>query len=208
MIVPNAPIPQTAASPAGLSRILGGTARQQRHFRHLMGQQFWLFGYDIRRPEGNVLVDLGFVRCPPPPGSRVTSSRYMLEDAPGLVIGLWGFGMYFGDGQASGLFVDRNGITLRLHTAGRLLDACWDPTESPSLQPVPAIRPAIVEAKAWLGVACGWMARYEAEIAARRGEAYRRTALAAWKRPCCPASRLGEEWLAFADMLEHADLAG
>lgn len=67
------------------TRLPGGLPREQ-----LVQQQFWLFGADIRRPEGNLLLELGFERFRAGQASQ-GSSCYVLRGTE-MTIHLWGFG--------------------------------------------------------------------------------------------------------------------
>lgn len=57
----------------------------------LMHQQCWCWGQDVRRPEGNLLLENGFERTRAP--EDVSGSfRYWLE-RNGTRLALWGFGV-------------------------------------------------------------------------------------------------------------------
>jgi hypothetical protein len=63
----------------------------QRRGSMLLNQQCWLWGQDVKRAEGNLLLLHGFDRQRPP----VSQDTLLL--AGNLKVGLWGFGMYFGE---------------------------------------------------------------------------------------------------------------
>lgn len=70
----------------------------------LLYQQCWLWRQDIKRAEGNLLLQYGFQRLRPAPGQS-GSSQYALQLGDALQVRLWGFGMYFGCEQ--GIFLNR-----------------------------------------------------------------------------------------------------
>jgi hypothetical protein len=188
------------AADKSLTLLLPRTAK--RHISKMMAQQFWLFGYDVRHPQGNVLLELGFEKCRPPEGSRFTTSRYVLRQPDGMTVGLWGFGMYISEGDAGGMFVSRNGVDPHVHTFGDLLGAAWNPTDCDLLRP-PGSPTELELARTLLVRAIQWICHYEQGITERFGPAYRHDAIAAWKHACCPAHHLNREWTAAATRLEQ-----
>jgi hypothetical protein len=190
--------PTKAAAPSRKSTPALPLSRQaKRQLSKMMGQQFWLFGYDIRQPEGNILLDLGFEKCRPPEGSHFTTSRYVLRQPDALTVALWGFGMYVSEGDPGGLYISRNGISPLVHTCGDVLGEDWDPTTCAVLH-APVSPPELELARALLIRAIEWICSYEEEVARRFGPDRRREAIAAWKHAWCPAHRLQAEWTAVA----------
>jgi hypothetical protein len=172
----------------------------KRQLSRLMGQQFWLFGYDIRQPEGNILLDLGFEKCRPPEGSRFTTSRYVLREADGGAVALWGFRMYVSAGDPGGLYISRNGVNPLIHTCGDVLGEDWDPARCALLH-APNSLGELELARTLLLRAIEWICWYEEEIVRRLGPDHRQEAVAAWKHACCPAHRLNQEWTSVATQL-------
>ncbi len=68
--------------------------------------QCWLWGCDIRRPRGNLLLEYGFSRQRPPVGAT-GSSAYMKTTDGGVVIVLWGFGAFCGSPTNGGVYLNR-----------------------------------------------------------------------------------------------------
>jgi hypothetical protein len=168
-------------------------ASNLRPLLRLVNQQFWLFGHDVRRPEGNILLDLGFEKSRPPTESPITSSRYRCTLTSGLTIALWGFGMYLSAHPHTGLFVSRNGLHPFVHTTGDLLATTWNPWDAGLLRSAEdASDREVIEML--LPQAVAWIGDYEQTILDRYGLDYRIEALAHWKRPCCPADALVTEW--------------
>ncbi len=80
--------------------------RLKQRGAELMHFQCWLWGCDIRRPEGNLLLEYGFSRQRPPAGAA-GSSAYLASRAPDTVIVLWGFGAFYGDPAQGGVYLKR-----------------------------------------------------------------------------------------------------
>lgn len=76
-----------------------------RNFARLINLQMWCFGCDIRRPEGNLLIEYGFTRDRPCETS-CGSSRYSKDTKSGMSLSIWGFGMVITD-ESSALFLKR-----------------------------------------------------------------------------------------------------
>ena len=75
-----------------------------RRGKALLHQQCWLWGQDIKRIEGNLLLVHGFERLRPP-DNLSGSSQYTLSLPGNLNVRLWGFGIYFG--AENGIFLNR-----------------------------------------------------------------------------------------------------
>lgn len=60
----------------------------------LLTQQCWYWGCDVRRAEGNLLLERGFTRTRPPAGAE-GSTAYALEPALGAQLTLWSFGFFY-----------------------------------------------------------------------------------------------------------------
>lgn len=165
--------------------------RLRRTLTHLTSQQFWLFGCDVRRPEGNVLAELGF-RKEKAPGSRPSPSRYHLGSATGDTIVLWGFGLLWTGADGHGVFLPRH----RFEPLGRHgcdpVPLVWNEAAISGLH-----KPAAVECPrcgAMVLTALGWLIDYEQHVLTCRGPAYRDETIAAWNRPIGTAADLTTRW--------------
>lgn len=130
-----------------------------RRGSELLHQQCWLWGCDIRCPEGNLLLAYGFTRQPDPEGKRSTQYTLHLED--GSIVRLWGSGFYFGD-EREGIFLNRFLFEPRLV---RFSDEWQDPgklKEAPRYMDFQRLREAAV-----------WIAGYEVWVAEHYGTNYR-----------------------------------
>lgn len=76
----------------------------QKRGAQLLHRQCTLWGHDVRRPEGNLLLRQGFERVRPP-NTVSGCSQYTLPLEGGLHLQLWGFGFFIGD--AEGVYVNR-----------------------------------------------------------------------------------------------------
>jgi hypothetical protein len=169
------------------------SARSRKHLKRLFGQQFWLFGCDIRRPEGNLLAALGFEKCKAPaPGAKVPS-RYTWRGEHSPSVMLWGFGMLWSDEFLGDLFLSRHAFAPLYRPPGLVLPDAWVPGEIEALCKPSSeadeqrCQHLVLDAMAWLG-------EYERFVVAECGLAYRDEAISAWKWPCGCAASLAGQW--------------
>jgi len=183
--------PTTVAAGGHATRLPSEAARRGPA---LLNQQFWLWGQDIQRPGGNLLLQHGFAKHRPPDGVKA-STRYELTLDDGGQIDLWGFGLLYRDPDLGGLYLGRFKLAPRLTAAAPV--AAWSPGElGPIVAPVAADEWA--RTGALLVPALRWIAAYEAWVVAATGADYRRRCLAAWPRPACPAGEIAARWLRLA----------
>lgn len=178
--------PVTARLPAAVRRC--GTS--------LLNQQFWLWGQDIRRQDGNLLLRYGFERARPPEG--VHGSRcYTLRLGEHRTVALWGFGLFRGDRSLGGLYLSRFKLSPLLSESGEPPVAVWTPAQLP-----PFLQPAnaddLARARSSLAAALRWISAYESWILEEMGPAYRRDCLAGWSRPIGGAASIPTLWLRLA----------
>lgn len=157
----------------------------------LMEQQLWCWGRDVEHPNGNLLIKFGFERhrdC----NTEDRSTCYRL-DQDQLHVSLWGFGMFFGQRELGGIYLNR-------------FDFCpyWAPIESISLAihwpdelPVFA-RPNGKSQwqrarKVWKSCLL-WIAQYETWVRSNVGTAYRRECVEDWLRPFVRAEKMSAAW--------------
>jgi len=96
--------------------------------RILFNQQLWLWGQDIRRPEGNALITYGFERSRPPEGVKA-SNTYRLAQADGTQIFLWGFGLCYHRAGWGGIFMPRFAFTPRVIACPEAPENVWSPAQ-------------------------------------------------------------------------------
>ena len=158
--------------------------------RLLMNQQCWLWGRDVKRPEGNLLIEYGFERLRPPEGQE-GASQYTLRLGENLFVRLWGFGFYFGG--VNGLFLNRFDFTPR---RAEFADT-WQ-ADSMSRLPVfqnPDLLPA----------ALAWIARYEEWVIENVGTRYRRKALFGWNSAILKPEYIPKAWRGLAEEIYRGD---
>lgn len=170
---------------------------QHRVFERLMHQQFWLWGCDVRRAEGNLLTLQGFAKTRPPAGAHCATSRYRHTVMGTIELTLWGFGLLAqrpGDGA---LFLPRLSLRPRCASCGAAIDGRWDPHDFEDFR-----RPADAcdhrRVRLLLADLLTWLADYEREVIQEAGLAFRAASIAAWKRPVGPAHEVPDRWDALA----------
>lgn len=164
----------------------------------LLTQQCWYWGCDVRRPEGNLLLALGFERTRPPEGVE-GSTMYLLEPAPGAQVILWSFGVFFGCEGAGGLFLNRFRFEPLLLEQAALLPAIWQIEQLPTMSRAGDADRARLNAL--LGDLLRWVVEYEHAVLAVQGLAYREACLAQWSRQKLglPADGLVPAWQTLAE---------
>jgi hypothetical protein len=178
-------------------------AHLRRQVASLVAQQFWLFGCDIRRPEGNLLLTYGFDRCKAPSDSRVTASRYTMRLRTGETVILWGFGLCWSDPQFGDLYLSRHRFVplIRRHTV--IPDTVWDSRDVQGFWR-PTGTSDLVRCQTLVTRAMWWLAEYESFVLEVAGEAYRNQAIRAWKKPVGTAAELSHSWRQSAQELALA----
>jgi hypothetical protein len=167
----------------------------RRRGRVLLHQQCWLWGQDIRRPEGNALIEYGFARTRPPEGQR-GSNTYRLAMPEGATLLLWAFGFFYHRDGEGGIFVPRFGFAPRLARFDGLPGETWSAAQ---LACCPPRGPrGWARARRLFIPALRWVADYERWVLDARGLAYRRACVECWPQARVPAERLVAEWEALA----------
>ena len=155
-------------------------SRIQRRGQQLLDQQCWLWGRDVKRNDGNLLMALGFERLRPPEGAT-GSTQYTLHISSDFRVRLWGFGMYFGGDQ--GIYVNRYEFVAR--TAA--FKEGWQ--EPDSFGSLPRSQDLHL-----LAQASDWIAAYESWVLGTAGLSYRQNALQGWKETACRVSEIAAFW--------------
>jgi len=169
----------------------------------LLNQQCWCWGCDIRRPEGNLLLEYGFTRRRVPPG-KLGSSAYTLELGDAAVV-LWGFGLFWGQRPFGGVFLPRIGF------APLLMDTAEPPSEAFELRQLSAATTAN-SGQDWICLctlldrALSWVAGYETWVCNTCGPDYRVACVGAWRKRVLPAADMPALWnelaVRFASLLQ------
>jgi len=178
------------------------TGGHRRRVHVLMEQQFWLWGCDVRRADGNLLMTFSASKTRPPSDATCKTSRYDLAIAPGRVISLWGFGLAVADDRLGTLVLPRYGFHPRCGECGADLGGCWDPRDFTER----FAHPRTCDHERTMTLVpelFAWIARYERDVIATAGIAYRETTIRAWQRPVEPAIALPEAWDQLAREARH-----
>jgi hypothetical protein len=157
----------------------------------------WCWGCDVRRREGNVLLQYGCERWPPPAGI-VGSSAYRLDVPPGRRVVLWGFGMFCGDRADGGLFLKRFAFDPLWCPDPDLSAALWRPESPPEFHP-PRAGAERSSALRLLSATMRWIAEYETWVQSALGVDYRRRCLRDWRKTVALAESVPGQWLLFAE---------
>lgn len=154
----------------------------------LLHQQCWQWGCDIRRPEGNLLIEYGFERDRP---DGAAATRYLLKKGTGCVVVLWGFGLFAGRSLDSGVYVNRYEFAPRAVSGVR---SVYGPEDFGAAGALAVDAAGLKE----LAGVLRWAARYEEWVAGRAGWGYRWRVLASWGRPFLAPEAMPEQWRALA----------
>ncbi len=157
----------------------------------LLHQQCWLWGQDIKRTEGNLLLQYGFDRVRPP-GGTVGSTQYTLALACTNLVRLWGFGFYFG--AAEGLYLNRYDFTPRAALSSDLWQSAQEMAGLPRAADLSLMASAL-----------HWISNYEAWVAASMGPPYRQTTLVGWKLRASSPALLVRAWSELAHEIQHCN---
>jgi len=172
---------------------------RRRRGQKLLHQQCWNWGRDILHPEGNLLVEAGYLKRRPPEGEAGTSwYTRSLPDGDSLV--LWGFGVLYGTPREGGVYLNRYQFRPVWLPSETLQEPIWKPDMIPTGQTPPSPRMPVDLTVA----AIRRIADYEEWALARCGVEYRRAVLRKWNRPSERPSphTLPQAWRALADAID------
>ena len=161
----------------------------------LLSQQFWCWGQDILRPEGNWLVQVGFQRIEPPPEYQDGSSVYLRNLPEERNIVLRGFGLFFGKRHVGGVYLSRFRFDPLFSTESKLDRLLWSENQLPEMQsPTPQQQSLCLSLILDL---FEWIHDYEVKTVELLGMEYRRSTLEEWdngKRTIVPAEAMISAW--------------
>ena len=172
---------------------------RRRRGQELLHRQCWNWGRDIVRPEGNLLLEAGFLRRRPPEG-QTGSSCYTLALSDGDSLMLWGFGLLYGTLQRGSVYLNRYQFRPVWLPSETIQGPIWRPDMIPTGQAPPSLRIPVDLTVA----AIRRIADYEEWALAHCGLEYRRAVLRQWKKPSkrLPPQTLPQAWRTLADALE------
>ena len=178
-----------------------------RRLSRLVKQQFWFFGWDIRRPVGNLLLELGFQRTPNPDATRAGSTRYHAELSSGDTVTLWGFGVCWSTPDRGSIYVSRlKPEPIYLETCN-LIPEAWQADIVNTFNRAGSPRERVIVDDLTLRLV-NWVIAYETEIFQRCGDDYRQQAIAAWRDPLGDPLTLLQSWQELRDQLAAGALIG
>lgn len=154
----------------------------------LIDLHMWCWGCDVRRAEGNLLLEYGFEKRPAPdPHYR---SAYDVPLSPTCVLTLWAWGMWIAEETHGSLLISRDRFRLRAAETAHYLPQARREGELPAC--VPVQNDATWERGCpLLGAACTWAAGYERWVAEHTEPGYRRQTWAHWPQRRCYPDRIG-----------------
>ncbi len=171
-----------------------------RRGAELMHQQCWCWGQDVRRPEGNLLLQYGFERSRPP-AEIGGSSRYTLH-LDGARIVLWGFGVGYAVEGCGWIYVNRYCFVPRWMHEFASIEPVWRAEQLASRRR-PFTRREIRRSRRLLQSLMRWIASYERWVETKCGAHYRVRTLAAWNRASIEPCRMAAEWELLARHVEE-----
>lgn len=145
-----------------------------REAAKILDLQLWLFGYDIRRREGNLLIAMGCERIPAPEADTCSSCyRVTLPSGPRLT--LRGFGLLCeASHRPHAVFLSRSDFAVNWFESG-FEGMPWRASDLPKNVSVPPH--AHEEAADLLARLAGWIAEYEEFVCEEVGIDYRSSAI-------------------------------
>lgn len=162
--------------------------RAARHrARNALTQQCWCWGQDIRRPEGNALLQFGFAQHRPPENEGGASMYFLNTD--NCSVALWGFGLFFGR-ENEGVFLPRFCFEPRLCRTVSV--PSWLPSQVQSR--VPQTPRERIAARRLTSHALAWIESYETWALQTFGDEYRCRCLEVWSQPFVPPREALNYW--------------
>lgn len=173
----------------------------RRRLAGLMHQQCWLWGCDIRRREGNLLVAHGVQRVPPPADSEGSSAYRARVDA-GTEIALWGFGLALLPADGEAVLLERYTPYPATVVDGARLRRAWH------VQHLPA-RVASDAPQSWWQLlrAFEWIAGYEGWVHQTIGADWRARCLHGWDPAVTSPAGTSQAWTQLAARIRREVIA-
>jgi len=167
--------------------------------QRLLHDQCWVWGRDVERPDGNLLVEFGFVRVP---NSEGRTFAYDLERAGERVI-LAGAGLCYASADSPmAALLGRYDVQPRLLLRTEVDVARWATVGPGVFQNAGAHDEASPFGRLLLAGAVRWIASYEAWVRQVAGVEYRAECLATWPGASVSADGIVEAWGALLAELE------
>ena len=165
------------------------------HAISLLSQQIWYWGQDIRRKQGNLLVEFGFQRVKPPADAEIEDSVYTLNLTEKRSVILRGFGVYYRNNDLGAIFLPRYEFIPGYTTNLTLEQPLWTYDELPELY-----FPTETEWESYttlLTDLVNWIRDYEHKVIQEQGIDYRISTLTEWdngERKVTSPEKVVAEW--------------
>ena len=165
------------------------------HAVDLLNQQFWCWGRDVLRAEGNWLLEVGFDRTSSPSDVGDCPSLYTLRLPQGRCIILRGFGLFYGKENKGGVFLPRFEFFPQFTREAEPSVLPWTGKHLPSFR-----RPSRSQRSlcAFLTLeVIDWIRKYEIGVMENLGVDYRYQTLAPWddgEKSVIPAEAMASTW--------------
>jgi hypothetical protein len=185
------------------TKILSDVCEPQRHWlmlpsdlrkwgQAMLHQQCWCWGQDIKRGEGNLLIEHGFGRTRAPKGYKGSPTYHKRLDDHRAVT-LWGFGMCYAEAGRGAVFLSRYGFAPRFSASHEISRQAWK-AEHLSEFRAPHTPAQCQESLRLLAAALCWLADYEARVLADHGADYRTRTLKQWSHAVLKPNEVPSEW--------------
>jgi hypothetical protein len=157
----------------------------------LLHQQLWFFGNDIKIPNKNLLVNYGFKQVRPP--KEISGSTNYIYRTGEATLVLWGFGVFFSQGNDKGIYIGRYNFYPTLIKDGSINFPIWAPSHLPEIK-----FPKSVEEWEYsfrlMSNFFEWIARYEQWVNWTMGSSYREACLKDWDQSIVSGDEMPWAW--------------
>ena len=162
----------------------------------LLHQQLWCFGKDIKIPNKNLLINYGFKQVRPP--KEISgSTNYICRTGKAILV-LWGFGVFFSEGNNKGIYIGRYNFYPMLIKDEPLNFPIWASSHLPAMK-----YPESVEEWEYsfslISEFFEWIASYEQWANWTMGSSYRKACLKDWDHSIVAGDEMSWAWDKVAD---------
>jgi hypothetical protein len=172
----------------------------------MIHQQCWNWGQDIRRRQGNLLLEYGFARYRIPDELAETAqgcTAYRISLPKRASLTLWAFGVFCGDPQYGGMFLARYRFLPKRLDVVDLSLPIWSMDQLPQHY-TPRSDEEWRTTITLLARALRWIGEYERWVIEICGLRYRRECLKRWEREMLPAEKAASDWERLAAACQQA----
>ncbi len=173
----------------------------------LIDQQMWCWGCDVRRAEGNLLIEYGFTKRPSPE-PRYHSAYTLCGVIPDGALTLWGWGLWIAAPERGSLFISRDRFRVRWIPEADLAPSAWQERDLPR----GCVDIRVSDAYLLLHAAFLWIAAYERWVAESVELCYRASTLSAWPqrrrfKGDISTEQIADQWEAIAEVVRSQEKA-